>query len=171
MPLDFHLYMFLHFTQLNSQVELTGRAATVVVAHIENLNSQPGAQNLTRTQEELENIKNTFEEFGYAHDAIKVQTLNVVSAYATVHEDIYNTANEKRTSLIILPFHKQLSSEGVLETTNATYKDINMNVMQSAPCSVGIYVDCDLGSLPKMNFHILMIFVGGLDDREALVVV
>ncbi|KAL5099425.1 hypothetical protein RYX36_003752 [Vicia faba] len=151
-------------------VELTGRAATVVAAHMEKLNSQLGAQNLTRTQEELENIKSTFEAFGDAYDAIRVQTLNVVSAYATVHEDIYNAANEKRTSLIILPFHKQLSSERVLETTNATYRDINLNVMQSAPCSVGIYVDRDLRSLPKMNFHILMIFVGGPDDREALAV-
>ncbi|XP_058777864.1 cation/H(+) antiporter 15-like [Vicia villosa] len=151
-------------------VELTGRGATVVAAHMEKLNNQPGAQNLTRTQEELENIKNTFEAIGDAYDAIRVQTLNVVSTYATVHEDIYNTANEKRTSLVILPFHKQLSSEGALETTNVTYRDINLNVMQSAPCSVGIYVDRNLGSLPKMNFRILMIFVGGPDDREALAV-
>lgn len=156
-------------------VELTGRAAAVVAAHMEkpsscNNTSLPGVQNLTKSQLELENVANTFEALGEAYDAIRVQTLNVVSAYSTIHEDIYNSASEKRTSLIILPFHKQLSSEGALETTSAVYKDINQNVMQSAPCSVGIFVDRDLGSLPKTNFSVVMLFVGGPDDREALAV-
>ncbi|KAJ1414404.1 Sodium/solute symporter superfamily [Sesbania bispinosa] len=153
-------------------VELTGRAAALVAAHLEKPSNQPGAQNqnLTRSQAELESINNTFEAFVEVYDAVRVQTLNVVSAYATIHEDIYNAANEKRTSLILLPFHKHMSSEGTLETTSVVYKDINQNVMQDAPCSVGIFVDRDLGSLPKMNFRILMIFVGGPDDREALAV-
>ncbi|PNY08301.1 cation H(+) antiporter 15-like protein [Trifolium pratense] len=151
-------------------VELTRRAGALIAAHMEKPSSQPIEQNLTRSQEELECISNTFGSFGEAYDAVRVQTLNVVSAYATIHEDINNTANEKGTSLIILPFHKQLSSGGALETTNIAYKDINLNVMQSAPCSVGIFVDRGLGSLSKMNFCINMIFVGGPDDREALAV-
>ncbi|XP_061351596.1 cation/H(+) antiporter 15-like [Gastrolobium bilobum] len=151
-------------------VELTGRAAALVAAHMEKPSSQPGDQNLTRSQAELESINNVFEAFGEIYDAVRVETLNVVSAFATIHEDIYNSANEKRTSLILLPFHKQLSSEGALETTSVVYKDVNLNVMQDAPCSVGIFVDRDLGSLSKMNFRILMLFVGGPDDREALAV-
>lgn len=151
-------------------VELTGRAAALVAAHMEKPSGQPGMQNLTKSQVELENINDTFDSFGEAYDAVRVQTLNVVSAYATIHEDIYNSANEKRTSLVLLPFHKQLSSEGALETTNVVYRDINLNVMNSAPCSVGVFVDRDLGSLPKLNFRIRMIFVGGPDDREALAV-
>ena len=151
-------------------IELTGRAGALVAAHMEKPCGQPGAQNLTKSQEELENINNTFEAFGETYDAIRVQTLNVVSSYATIHEDIYNSANEKHTSLIILPFHKQLSSEGALEATSVVYRDINLNVMQSAPCSVGIFVDRDLGSMQKTNSRICMIFVGGPDDREALAV-
>ncbi|KAK7358082.1 hypothetical protein VNO77_00003 [Canavalia gladiata] len=151
-------------------VELTGRAAALVAAHVEKLSCQPGVQNLTRSQAELESITNTFKAFGEANDAVRMETLNVVSAYATIHEDIYNSANEKCTSLILLPFHKQLSSEGAFEVISAVYKDINQNVMQHAPCSVGIFVDRDLGSIPKMNFRILMIFVGGPDDHEALAV-
>ncbi|CAL0317823.1 unnamed protein product [Lupinus luteus] len=105
-----------------------------------------------------------------AYDAVRVETLSVVSSYATIHEDIYNTASEKHTSLILLPFHKKLTSDGVLQTTSVVYKEINQNIMQGAPCSVGIFVDRDLGSFSKMNFRIVMIFVGGPDDREALAV-
>ncbi|XP_045809823.1 cation/H(+) antiporter 15-like [Trifolium pratense] len=152
-------------------VELTGRAGALVAAHMEKPNGQFGVQNLTRSQEELESIDNIFKAFGEAYDAIRVQTLNVVSAYETIHEDIYNSAKEKGTSLIILPFHKQISSEGALETTNIAYQDINQNVMKSAPCSVGIFVDRDIGQFDlERKFHICMIFVGGPDDREALAI-
>ncbi|XP_058777862.1 cation/H(+) antiporter 15-like [Vicia villosa] len=151
-------------------VELTGRAAALVAAHMEKPSGQPGAQNLTQSQVEQEGINSTFEAFGEAYDAIRVQTLNVVSAFETIHEDIYNSANEKRTSLIIIPFHKQLSSEGALETTSVVYRDINMNIMHSAPCSVGIFVDRDISSISKANICIRMIFVGGPDDREAIAV-
>ncbi|WJX55549.1 hypothetical protein P8452_41314 [Trifolium repens] len=151
-------------------VELTGRAAALVAAHMEKPSGQIGTQNLTKSQEEQENINNAFEAFGETYDAIRVQTLNVVSAYSTIHEDIYNSANEKRISLTILPFHKQLSSEGVLETTSVVYRDINLDVMQNAPCSVGIFVDRDFASISKMNFRVCMIFVGGPDDREAMAV-
>jgi hypothetical protein len=112
-------------------VELTGRVGALVAAHMEKPSGQPGTQNLTRSQEELESINGTFGAFGEKYDAVRVETLNVVSSYATIHEDIYNSANDKRTSLIILPFHKQVSSEGELETTNIVHKDINVNVMQS----------------------------------------
>ncbi|XP_047164717.1 cation/H(+) antiporter 15-like [Vigna umbellata] len=151
-------------------VELTGRAAALVAAHIGKPSNQPGEQNLTRSQEELESIHNAFDALGEAYDAIRVETLNVVSAYATIHEDIYHSADEKRTSLILLPFHKQLTLEGTLEVTNVVYKDINQNVMQGAPCSVGIFIDRDFGLVPKMNLHVRMVFVGGPDDREALAI-
>jgi hypothetical protein len=151
-------------------VELTGRAGALVAAHMEKPSAQPIAQNLTRSQEELESINKTFGAFGETYDAVRVETLNVVSSYATIHKDIYNSANDKRTSLIILPFHKQVTSDGALQITNIVHKDINVNVMQSAPCSVGIFVDRDLGRLSKMKFSICMIFIGGPDDREALAV-
>ncbi|XP_020211690.1 cation/H(+) antiporter 15 [Cajanus cajan] len=151
-------------------IELTGRAAALVAAHMEKPSGQPGVQNLTRSQVELENIASTFDALGEVYDAVRIETLNIVSAYSTIHEDIYNSASEKFTSLVLLPFHKQLTSEGTLEMTNAAYKEINQNVMQFAPCSVGIFVDRDFGSIPKKGLRILMLFVGGPDDREALAI-
>ena len=147
-------------------VELTGRVAALVATHIGKFCCQFGEQNLTRSQEELESIHNTIDALGEAYDAIRVETLNVVSAYTTIHEDIYHSAEEKRTSLILLPFHKQLT----LEVTSVVYKDINQNVMQGAPCSVGIFIDRDFGLVPKINLHICVVFVGGPDDREALAI-
>ncbi|WVY95969.1 hypothetical protein V8G54_028120, partial [Vigna mungo] len=122
------------------------------------------------SQEELESIHNTFDALGEAYNVIRVETLNAMSAYTTIHEDIYHLAEEKCTSLILLPFHKQLTLEGTLEGTSVVYKDINQNVMQCAPCSVGIFVDRDFGLVPKMNLHIRVVFVGGPDDREALAI-
>ncbi|KOM27022.1 hypothetical protein LR48_Vigan352s001600 [Vigna angularis] len=151
-------------------VELTGRVAALVVTHIGKPSSQLREQNLTKSQEELESIHNTFDALGEAYNAIRVETLNVVSAYTTIHEDIYHLAYEKRTTLILLPFHKQLTLEGTLEVTSVVYKDINQNVMKGAPCSVGIFVDRDFGLVPKMNLHICVVFVGGPDDREALAI-
>ncbi|XP_061375903.1 cation/H(+) antiporter 15-like [Gastrolobium bilobum] len=151
-------------------VELTERGAALFPAYMQKSSGQSGAQNLSRTQAELESITNTFAAFGQSYDAVRVETSNVVSDYATIHEDIYNSSKEKGTSLILLPFHKHLSSVGMLETTSIVYKDINQKVMQGAPCSVGIFVDRDLGSVSKKKLHILMIFVGGPDDREALAI-
>ncbi|KAF9679013.1 hypothetical protein SADUNF_Sadunf07G0095900 [Salix dunnii] len=55
---------------------------------------------------------------------------------------------------------------------------MNQNVLESAPCSVGLLVDRGLGSImqtgPARNsssskgHRIAMIFIGGPDDREAL---
>ena len=151
-------------------VELTRRVAALVATHIGKPSCQLGEQNLTKSQEELESIRNTLDALGKTYDAIRVETLNVVSAYTTIHEDIYHSADEKRTSLILLPFHKQLTLEGTLEVTSVLYKDINQNVMQGAPCSVGIFIDHDFGLVPKMNLHIRVVFVGGPDDREALAI-
>ncbi|KAK7266958.1 hypothetical protein RIF29_19620 [Crotalaria pallida] len=152
-------------------VELTGRTAAIVAAHIDMPTGvQAAEQNLTRTQAELISITNIFEAFGDAYDAVREETLNIVSSYETIHEDIHHMANEKHTSLILLPFHKHITVEGYLETTSEVYQEINQNTMIEAPCSVGIFVDREIGSVSKINFRINMLFVGGPDDREALAI-
>ncbi|QHO47248.1 hypothetical protein HN51_016638 [Arachis hypogaea] len=154
-------------------VEITNRATALVVAHMDKPTSQLGGQTaFTQSQVELENITFTFEGFGNraGHDAFRVETTSVVSAYESIHEDIFNSARERGASLILLPFHKHLSNGNLLETTNSVYKDINKSVMQNAPCSVGIFVDRNLGSFSKTKLRILMVFVGGPNDREALAI-
>lgn len=127
-------------------------------------------QNKTQTQAELDDIVGIFK--GLAHDGVEVETVSVMSKYNTIHKDISNSANERRTSLILLPFHKELYSEGIL---NNAYREININAMHDSPCSVGILVDEGIGTLCSTTnnneyLNVLVLFIGGPDDREALAV-
>ncbi|RDX60784.1 Cation/H(+) antiporter 15, partial [Mucuna pruriens] len=152
-------------------VELSGGSTSLLAAHINQHNQlQSGEQSLTKAQEDLESITNIFQTYTGANENTVVETHAAASSYSTIHEDIYNVAQEKLVNLILLPFHKQSNIEGILETTNTAFQDINRNVMRDAPCSVGIYVDRGLGSLFKVNLRVLMFFIGGPDDREALAI-
>ncbi|XP_027334042.1 cation/H(+) antiporter 15-like [Abrus precatorius] len=152
-------------------VELTGSSTSLLSVHINQPNQQQtGAQALTKAQEYLESITNIFEAYTQVNENIRVETFAAASTYSTIHEDIYNVAQEKQTNLVLLPFHKQSNIEGILEIANTAFKDINQNVMSDAPCSVGIFVDRCLGSLSKVDMRVLMLFIGGPDDREALAV-
>ncbi|KAL2340947.1 hypothetical protein Fmac_008887 [Flemingia macrophylla] len=144
-------------------IELKGRGTAFLV----NLDQTSSYQS---SQTEMESITSIFAELAKEKTHTSVETLIAMSYYETIHKDIYNIAEEKRASLIILPFHKQLSENGILEVTDTTFKDINQNVMQCAPCSVGILVDRGLVSLSKANMRVSVLFIGGPDDREALAI-
>ncbi|KAK2400215.1 cation/H antiporter [Trifolium repens] len=149
-------------------VELTRYGTAILVSQVDHSDNIVGTET-TNLQSEFESITNAFEEFVKHYNAVRVDTSNVVSSYTTIHEDIYNVAEEKRTSLILLPFHKEYSTiEGGLEIINNQHCEINKNVLEQAPCSVGIFVDRGLGSLLETKMRIIMIFIGGPDDREAL---
>nr|KYP75864.1 K(+)/H(+) antiporter 13 [Cajanus cajan] len=152
-------------------VELTGNTTSLLATHINQHNQQQsGSQALTKAQEDLESIVNIFQAFTGTKENTTVETFAAASTYSTIHEDIYNVSQEKQANLMLLPFHKHSNIEGILELTNNTFQDVNRNVMRDAPCSVGIFVDRGLGSLFKVNLRVLMIFIGGPDDREALAV-
>ncbi|CAJ1968069.1 unnamed protein product [Sphenostylis stenocarpa] len=112
----------------------------------------------------LGNIYKPRKERWLIHD----DTSGTVATYETIHQDIYNVTEEKRASLILLPFHKELNSEGVLETANNAFGDINKNVLQEPPCSVGILVNRGFRPLSKTTMNIIMVFIRGPDDRKAL---
>ncbi|KAI5387897.1 hypothetical protein KIW84_073841 [Lathyrus oleraceus] len=121
------------------------------------------------SQLEFASITNAFEELVEQYNAVRFDISSVVSSYTTIHEDIYNVAEEKRASLILLPFHKEYSTiEDAPEITHNEHCEINKNVLQQAPFSVGIFVDRGLGSLLETKILIIMIFIGRPDDREAL---
>ncbi|KAI4299322.1 hypothetical protein L6164_032791 [Bauhinia variegata] len=151
-------------------VEVTGHATSLVLAHMEDSSSHLRFQNQTESQAEFEKISNTFDAFAEETDATKVETHTAFSNYSTIHEDVLNLAEERQTCLILLPFHQHSTADGSLETTNVAHRDININILNDAPCSVGILVDRGLGTFSKGNMHILMVFIGGPDDQEALAV-
>ncbi|CAI9755355.1 unnamed protein product [Fraxinus pennsylvanica] len=151
-------------------VELTGRASAMLIVHNTRKSGRPA---LNRTQAQSDHIINAFENFEQHMGCVSVQPLTAISPYSTMHEDICNVAEDKRVSFIIIPFHKQQTVDGGMESTNPAFRTINQNVLANAPCSVGILVDRGLSGSTRLtanqiNHHIVVIFFGGQDDREAL---
>ncbi|KAL8243349.1 hypothetical protein R6Q59_009607 [Mikania micrantha] len=151
-------------------VELTGRASAMLIAHNSRRSGRPAAN---RTQAQSDHIINAFEIFEQHAGFVSVQPLTAISPYSTMHEDICSVAEDKRVAFIILPFHKQQTVDGGMEATNPAYRMINQNVLANAPCSVGILVDRGLSATTRIAgnqiaHHIVVVFIGGPDDREAL---
>ncbi|CAH8382041.1 unnamed protein product [Eruca vesicaria subsp. sativa] len=156
-------------------VELTG--CTTASLLIMNDETKPKVKFSDRVRAESEQIAETFEGMEVNNDIVSVQTLTVVSPYATMHEDICTLAEDKRASLILLPYHKSLTPDGRLGEGNYAHAEVNQNVLRNAPCSVGILVDRGMTTVRSESpsfqgkttkKEIVMLFVGGRDDREAL---
>ncbi|PIA48166.1 hypothetical protein AQUCO_01400623v1 [Aquilegia coerulea] len=151
-------------------VELTGRASAMLIVHSAHKSGQPA---INRTQAQSDHIINTFANYAQHAGSVTVQPLTAISPYSTMHEDICNLAEDKRVSLIIVPFHKQQTIDGGMEVSNPIFRNINQNVLANAPCSVGLLIDRGFGSSTKVttnliSHHIAVLFFGGPDDREAL---
>ncbi|KAJ4725060.1 Cation/H(+) antiporter [Melia azedarach] len=151
-------------------VELTGRAATsaMLIVNDKRKTSTGNVNNLNRDKAESELIINAFENYEAENDSVTVHPLTAVSPYATMHEDIFNLAEDKRVAMILVPFHKQSTADDELPGDSNSLKEVNQNLLANAPCSVGILVDRGLQSSMELEFRIAMIFIGGPDDHEAL---
>ncbi|XP_010277629.1 PREDICTED: cation/H(+) antiporter 15-like [Nelumbo nucifera] len=152
-------------------VELTGRSSAMLIVH--NSHKSGGHPALNRTQAQSDHIISAFENYEQHSGGVSVQPLTAISRYSTMHEDICNLAEDKRASLILLPFHKQQTLDGSMEATNPAFRGINQNVLATAPCSVGILVDRGLDGSTRVaatetTHHVAVLFFGGPDDREAL---
>lgn len=153
-------------------VELTGRASAMLIVH--NTQKGQGSSNpINRAQANSDHIANAFQNYEHHDGSVSIQPLTAISPYSTMHEDICNLAEDKRVSIIIVPFHKQQTVDGGLEPTNPAFRSVNQNVLANAPCSVGILIDRGLGgttriSAAHVSHHIAVLFFGGPDDREAL---
>lgn len=157
-------------------VELTERASAILVVH-----DKLKTNTLTRTKsaEKLhsDHIFGAFQNYKMGNDSSFVHQLTVLSPYTTMHEDIAKLAEDRATTLILIPFHKQPTADGGFQCENLSIKEVNRNLLAKSPCSVGILVDRGLGSskLGKPVFggksqglRLAMIFLGGPDDHEAL---
>ncbi|XVF16998.1 hypothetical protein REPUB_Repub10bG0079300 [Reevesia pubescens] len=151
-------------------VELTGRASAMLIVHNTRTCGRPA---LNRTQAQSDHIIHAFENFEQHSSCVSIQPLTAISPYSSMHEDICSLAEDKRVALIIIPFHKQQTVDGGMETTNPSFRTVNQNLLANAPCSVGILVDRGLSGSTRlaaneMSHHVVVLFFGGPDDREAL---
>ncbi|XVF68436.1 hypothetical protein PTKIN_Ptkin11bG0002600 [Pterospermum kingtungense] len=148
-------------------LELIGRSTPLLITHHRDRKSSVQMQ----SSERLINAFRLYEESN--EDGVVVNLYTAVSPYITMHDEICSLALEKRVSLVIVPFHKQWSPKAELEELPRAVRSVNQQILQNAPCSVGILVD--RGTLSgastmssKSLYNIGMIFVEGPDDREAL---
>ncbi|CAI0428996.1 unnamed protein product [Linum tenue] len=169
-------------------VQLTDRRATAMLIvhdnssnhnkHNNNISRhsfEGSGQNLSRREEESQHIIMTFESLENRGASVSAQSLTVVSPYATMHEDITCLGEDKRVTLILVPFHKQADVYGRFQDENTNWRTMNKNLMATTTCSIGILVDRGLGSSSKdvtttsrSQSSFVVIFIGGPDDREAL---
>ncbi|XP_010242499.1 PREDICTED: cation/H(+) antiporter 15-like [Nelumbo nucifera] len=144
-------------------VELVGRLVPVV--HHTDIYKQASNDN------HLDHVVVAFKNYSNnSNGRFFFQPCTVIAPYKSMHEDICRLALEKMVALIIIPFQKKhsLTNRWVFKSS---LSKLNRNVLTNAPCSVGILVHrgnhgftmCDF-----FSYSILLIFLGGADDREAL---
>ncbi|TKY71610.1 Cation/H(+) antiporter 15 [Spatholobus suberectus] len=151
-------------------VELTRRASAMLIVHA---NRQSGGPALNKTQAQSDHIITAFQNFEEHVGHVQVQPLTAISPYSTMHEDICNLAEDKRVSIIIIPFHKQQTVDGEMEDTIPAFRMVNHNLLQNSPCSLGILVDRGLNGSNRLignqaSHQVAVLYFGGPDDREAL---
>ncbi|KAK8518716.1 hypothetical protein V6N13_018011 [Hibiscus sabdariffa] len=154
-------------------VKLSGRATPLFIAHEKQ-------ELMTSDDSYSENVVIAFKQFE-RHNA-EVVSLNVFTAVSPpnlMYEDICNLAIEHSTCFILLPFHRRWYIDGSIESEDQTIRSLNCNILETAPCSVGILVEgrCKVSfstfrdppsSQSYSSYNIAVIFMGGKDDREAL---
>ncbi|KAF8394859.1 hypothetical protein HHK36_018796 [Tetracentron sinense] len=74
-------------------------------------------------------------------DHVKINPFTSVSPYTSMYQDICALALEKKASLIVIPFHKELLGGHGQIGLHRGVQQVNSNVIAHAPCSVGILVD------------------------------
>ncbi|KAF5744763.1 putative monovalent cation:proton antiporter [Tripterygium wilfordii] len=129
---------------------------------------------------------------------VSVNTFTAMSPTDLMHEDITTLALNKATSLILLPFHRKWSIDGIVASEDNLVRTLNCRVLERSPCSIGILVDrpqvrkgntalnqlmrrasstssdhlfrsaSTMPSAEETSCSVGMIFFGGNDDREAL---
>ncbi|KZV43294.1 cation/H(+) antiporter 3-like [Dorcoceras hygrometricum] len=145
-------------------IELAGRAHPLLIDHQLGQKSSGG----TRTQKMIE----AFYSFEQQYSGLAtVQQFTAMSLTKFMHHDICTLAFNKLASLIILPFHRKWNYQGKMILDSSSLRAINLDVLELAPCSVGIFVDrhkVRRSSAPSSTYNVGVAFFGGTDDREAL---
>ncbi|XP_010520390.1 PREDICTED: cation/H(+) antiporter 4 isoform X2 [Tarenaya hassleriana] len=154
-------------------MELVGQANPVFISH----QMQSGkAEDISYS----DNVVVSFEQFRNDHYGfVSVNIYTALSVAGTMHDDICLLALNNRTSLIVLPFHQTWSVDGsTIISDSSMIRELNKSVLELAPCSVGVFVYRssygrktirDTVSTHSSSYQVCMVFLGGKDDREALI--
>ncbi|OWM64620.1 hypothetical protein CDL15_Pgr020587 [Punica granatum] len=164
-------------------IEFTNRSSSIMMVQRARKNGVPFINSIYRGTMH-DQVATAFQAYSQVGQ-ITVRHSTAISGLSNMHEDIYHVAEEKRVSVIMLPFHKLwISGENeeaaTVENAGHGWREVNRRVLESAPCTVAILIDRGLGSgsyrlqeadestitvAPK---RICIMFFGGPDDREVL---
>ncbi|OWM63221.1 hypothetical protein CDL15_Pgr010621 [Punica granatum] len=150
-------------------MELSERSSAISMVHKARRNGLPFWNKIRDDQDQMVIAFEAYQQLS----AVTVRPMTAISALSTIHEDICTSAHQKRTAIILLPFHKHQRLDGTMESLGHAFQFVNQRVLRYAPCSVGIIVDRGLGgttqvSASDVSYAIVVPFFGGSDDREAL---
>ncbi|KAF6987451.1 hypothetical protein CFC21_005099 [Triticum aestivum] len=158
-------------------VELTERTSSILMARAARRNGLPFLRPYRRGDDQIDVAFGTYAQLGHVH----VRPMTAVSALHTMHDDVAAVAEDKRVSLIVLPFHKrQHAGHGhghgggdEVENLGPEWRAVNRRILREAPCSVAVLVDRSFGggeqvSSEQVAHGVCVLFFGGPDDREAL---
>ncbi|KAK6156074.1 hypothetical protein DH2020_010322 [Rehmannia glutinosa] len=149
--------------------ELVGRATPMLVAHQSTRTLQP---NNSRSG----HIINALRQFELCNEScVTIQSFSAISHLQMVHDDICRVALDQNATIVVLPFHKRWEIDGSIGTVNKAVQNMNIKVLDKAPCTVGILVDRGVltGSMSILNnnqsiYRVAVIYIGGPDDAESL---
>ena len=158
------------FVSVLQLVEITRKAASILVKHDRQHISL--VSNLYCSGY----IGNAFDHYeSYNEGSVMIQNFKAIAPCASMHDDICTLAVDQKTSIIIVPYHKTWTIDGTAKANTPFIRTINKNLLKKAPCSIGVLVDRgQIGGNPSVlngnsPYRIAMLFLGGADDREALV--
>nr|GMD02137.1 cation/H(+) antiporter 3-like [Ipomoea batatas] len=149
-------------------VEQVGQATPLLIDH------QLGQKHSSQVSNaRSQKILDMFQSFEMQHSELAtVQFFTAISMLKFMHHDICSLAFDKLTFFIMLPFHRRWNQQGRMISDSTTLRTINCNVLDMAPCSVGILIDRHKirKKMPggPSAYQVAVIFIGGSDDREAL---
>ncbi|XP_011008431.1 PREDICTED: cation/H(+) antiporter 24-like [Populus euphratica] len=150
--------------------ELNGRAAPLLIDHEK--------QKMTFNYSGYDSTYNALKIYIEAkRDVMEIHSFTAVVPKQTMYQDICKLAMIKEADLVILPFHMEWRDSVRMTELHHQRRtpSVLSNVLDHAPCSVGILVhkvhllgplfDHSFNSSPR---HVLVLFLGGADARESL---
>ncbi|MCL7021619.1 hypothetical protein MKW94_029433 [Papaver nudicaule] len=163
-------------------MELTERSSSILMVQRTRRNGLPFINRICKGTESVDRVSAAFQ--GYSSNQlgrVKVRHMTTISDLPTMHEDVCHVAEEKRVTMMILPFHKRARrDEGgdiQVENVGPGWRAVNQCLLKHAPCSVAVLVDrglsCnsrddDITGPPAVAQRVCVVFFGGPDDRQAL---
>ncbi|KAJ4838617.1 hypothetical protein Tsubulata_019380 [Turnera subulata] len=150
-------------------LELIGQVSPVFISHKD--------KETRACRSYSENVILSFNQYEkHNQGTATVNIFTAVSPPELMYEDICSLALDKQTAFILLPFHQKWGVDRSITPEENNTRLINCEVLEKASCSVGIIIDRDYvrhqqpsSSTSSSMFNACLIFIGGKDDREALI--